>query len=243
MKKVFALISLAVLAICSVSCLDGSSKYSYTLATSFEYQQVSSDESFFGDLSYFGKYDLLYDVVRFNGVRETEDSLLVGGFALCYKKDSVIAGKSAADFDPYTMYESDTLYYDSRNHFVVYTQNDDPAKNPARPIYFIYYDYTGCTCTAQQVFLANTTASYVALKDAPAGTQADVVFTGYAGGEKTGEVTVSLFNEGKPLSTWKSFDLSALGEIEYVTVEIKSTDNIVKAFALDNLICSITLEY
>lgn len=239
-RRLVLSVAVILLSVLMTSCIDGNSKYSYSFYATFEYLQPG-DELAFGESSHYGKHDILYDVIRFSGVREGEDSTLTGGFAFCRVKDSVVVDRETP-LDPFTVYENDPDSYESPNHFVVYMRNPDPAKNPARPLGFIYSGLGGCACTPVLACVANTTESYAALSALEGDVRADVTFTGYMGDVRTGEVTVSLLKDGKPLAAWETVDLSSLGSVEYVTLDIVSTADTVRAVALDNLVFNVVLE-
>lgn len=66
-----------------------------------------------------------------------------------------------------------------------------------------------------------------------------LVLTGYKAGstEAAGSVKVSFASEGKILDTWKTVDISSLGEINSITFAIESTDNKQPTyFAFDNVV-------
>lgn len=74
------------------------------------------------------------------------------------------------------------------------------------------------------------------------GDHADVIFTGYKSGVKTGEKSFSLLDKDGPLSKRTQVDLSALGSVDYITVQLSSTDNLVDTFILYMIAATIVVE-
>ena len=249
MRKYIMIAIVALTAACATSCLEGSMKYNYPLTTSFEYQQFDNDKDFFKGKSYFDKMDFVYDVMMFTGTRNEADSSLIGGFALAYVCDSVLVTtvdgvetpRPEEDIDPYTAFLTDTLAYKTVNHFTVYTDNRTEGANPEKPIVFAYAGQEGCSCAPQSCFVVNTT--YSALRLASEEATASVEFTGYAGGAQTGSVSLDLKKDGKPLSLWTKVDLTPLGNIDYIVVNVKSNDDKVNMVAIDHIYFNINIEY
>ena len=89
--------------------------------------------------------------------------------------------------------------------------------------------------------MVNTT--YSALRLASEEATASVEFTGYAGGAQTGSVSLDLKKDGKPLSLWTKVDLTPLGNIDYIVVNVKSNDDKVNMVAIDHIYFNINIEY
>lgn len=234
MKTIKPYLIAAVALFCAVGCSDNSFKQSYPLYAVFNYTPKTEMLELFKDTTYFaGRNGLLrYDVLEFNNALASDDSTRFGGFALGYKSDTLVVD------DPYVAYDRDTLKYEDQ-FFMLFRQNE---LTPQKAINFVYADKPACSCTIVGCYIANTAHSFDVLQNFGSSDHADVVFTGYKSGAKTGEATFSLLDKDGPLSKRTKVDLSALGSVDYITINLSSTDNLVDTFVLYMIAAQVVIE-
>lgn len=234
MKTIKPYLLAAVALFCAVGCSESTFKQNYPLYATFDYTPKTEMMALFKDTTYFaGTAGLIrYDVLTFNNALDGSDSTRFGGFALGYKSDTLVVD------DPYVAYDRDTLKYGDQ-FFMLFRQNE---LTPQKAIEFVYADKPACSCTILGCYIANTAHSFDVLQNFGPGDHADVVFTGYKSGAKTGEKSFSLLDKDGPLSKRTLVDLSALGSVDYITINLSSTDNLVDTFVLYMIAAQVVIE-
>lgn len=220
--------------LCAVGCSEYTFKESYPLYATFNRIPKTEMMVRFKDTTYFASTDgfIGYNVLFFNNSLDKGDSTRFGGFALGYKSDTLVVN------DPYVAYDRDTLKYDDQ-FFMLFRQNE---LTPQKAIEFAYAGNPTCSCTMIGCYVANTAHSFGLMQNLGSGDHADVIFTGYKSGVKTGEKSFSLLDKDGPLSKRTQVDLSALGSVDYITVQLSSTDNLVDTFILYMIAATIVVE-
>ena len=251
MKKILFTIFIGLTAI---SCLS-EGEYSQTVPVyaSFEY----TDEVNFEADSTFYKSDFGYGVgwmyFAFRHNVDTSSWKFNGGLLVSAQK-----GTLYDPADTVALAKSDSLVFaqdrfrvnsvrDSllNNKYLVYYGNPDQDMMPEHDVEFLAADFG--TCTAYQCFVNNT--GYVAYKVAQTfepGDRLTLKATGYLAGAKTGEASITLadFSAQKDsiVSKWTTFDLSKLGNFDYIDFDVISTKEEVPAyFCLDYFVASVTI--
>ena len=129
----------------------------------------------------------------------------------------------------------------------VFYQNPEPAFMPAHDIVFPLT--ANGTCKIVGFYVTNTAevAEYVK-ENFEVGDNITLKATGYSGATNKGTVEMKLvdFTEKKDsiVSAWTPFELSSLGYIEFVDLEITSTKpNTPAYFCMDMVVYSVELQY
>ena len=254
MKKVFnQLVVVFFAALSVVSCLS-EADYSQTavVSASFEYVNAPFDTDSLFYKSNMGA-GIGWGSLGFMHKVDTTSWTFEGGVLLSCKE-----GTLYDPADTVAMAKSDSLVYaqdlyrvnsvrDSllNNKYLVYYGNPDQDMMPEHDVEFLAADFG--TCTAYQCFVNNT--GYVAYKVAQTfepGDRLTLKATGYLAGAKTGEASITLadFSAQKDsiVSKWTTFDLSKLGNFDYIDFDVISTKEEVPAyFCLDYFVASVTI--
>lgn len=259
MKKIFFVLIGAWMV---ASCLP-ESEYSSTdpVYADFEYSGITYDETFGTDSVYFESnlgYGFGWDYLAF---RHKVDTLVAGNWT--FEGGTLLSYLKSDIFDPtdsLSMAQGDSLAWVEGayranvqsvtpyiNTYAVYYGNPDVAMMPEHDVEFMAREYG--TCQMGVCYVSNT--RYVAYKVAQTfqdGDRLTLTAKGYYKGAKTSEVSFTLadFSAQKDsiVSAWTPFDLSGLGNVEYVDFEVLSTKEDVPAyFCMDNISASVTISY
>ena len=227
------------------SCLDDGSgtRQVYTSAVDFEYTGSFLPDSTFFNAEYAEGFG--YDVMWFYHKLDTDKTNFEGGFLLSRQRMPK-SGNTEGLNNTYRLYSADpkNLY---ANTYAVYYQNSDSALMPAHDINFLYTK--NGTCKVVGFYVTNTVAVADYVKaNFKEGDNITLKATGYLGATKKGSVEMKLvdFTEKKDsiVSRWTPFELGSLGEIEYVDLEITSTQPDTPAyFCMDMLVYNVEIQY
>lgn len=245
MKRIFVFLA-AMISLVSCFSDEPMNSQSYTLTSTFEYTNVKFDsDSTFFDTTYgegLGWYDLV-----FNHKVDIDYGLFHGGFRLSCLKASDEEGADGTW--RVVLGESGTgaAGMASSANYLVWYSNPDQTRMPEHDIRFANKAYG--TCTPAGFYINNTASVAAAVKEKfTLGDRLTLKATGWLGTEKTGEAEIALadFSAEKDsvVTAWTAFDLSGLGSVEYIDLEMVSTkEGIPGYFCMDNMIASINLKY
>lgn len=238
MKKiVFVLAALFA----AVSCFnDSKSTQNYTMVATFEY----ANADFGKDSTYFEAkygYGVSWSDLLFSHKIDEASGEFLGGFILSKLKESSEEGADGT-------YRVNAEYGSGKSDtYMVFQQRGSASMMPEHAISFLYPDYG--TCTPVGCYVNNTVAVTEALKaNFKDGDKLTLKATGYSGGSKTGEASITLaeFTEAKDsiVSAWTPFLMSDLGAVETIDFELISTNDAIPAyFCMDDMTAAIRLEY
>lgn len=254
MKKVFLI---AAVMFAAVSCLNSKYETSYPLLVSFEQYYVSElfpndEQVFFRNRFYYGDVDFYNtrDTVKVNG----KDSVrFTGGVGIGHVSDTTIILRKEP-YTHFTVYDEDILKKKGVNNFGILFDNGD--KNPAYPVMFPFASYGAITMAS--CYFCNTTeniATVLGLSDKDAFTDGDwlrLTLTGWKFSNLTDpaketasvEIYLADYRSGRRecLREWKSFDLSALGSIHYMTYKIESSSSEIEPYVcFDDLALTVSI--
>lgn len=248
MKRIFYFL-LAALSLSS--CLDTDSEMgqSYALIATYQYSGLSfkSDSTFVNSKDTVG---FAFDLLNFFHKLDPSLSQLEGGFLIsCAEMPK--SGNTDRLMKTYrALVPTDAV---SGNIYTVFRQNADETKMPEHDVQF-YGPGTNeiikeGTCKMGGCYLTNTVevADYIKA-NFKTGDRLVVKATGYRAGNKTGEAELALadFSEKKDsiVSMWTPFELTKLGNVDYVDFEIISTNpDVPTYFCMDNMVASIEIKY
>lgn len=254
MKKILFIFMVAVMA---ASCLNsGSFETTYHIIADFEYNEEVYETHFGKDSVYVGEVQennqeggfMVYDLIFANKLVKAGDKTeLLGGFAMSYAKDSTLVQGQVVP-SQYSVY-SRTAAYKTKT-FAVFYDSVNPSTMPTHDIKFVYPDMG--SYTLREVMIANTTEVVSAIKYGIEGVMdpfADgdylkIVATAIRAGKTvTAEFYLADYRGKQELVTgWKKWDLSSLGEADYLDFSIESSKAAVpKRFCLDYLIGTVKL--
>lgn len=237
--KRFLFILAALLA--AVSCFkDSKSTQSYTLVATFEF----SNADFGKDSTYFDAkngYGILWSDLLFSHKVDEASGEFLGGFMLSQLKASSEDGADGT-------YRVNAEYGTNKSDtYMVFQQRGSASMMPEHAVSFLYPNYG--TCTPVGCYVNNTVAVTEALKaNFKDGDKLTLKATGYSGGAKTGEASITLaeFTEAKDsiVSAWTPFLMSDLGAVETIDFELISTNDAIPAYVcMDDMTAAIHLEY
>lgn len=248
MKKLLVVFFAAVMA---VSCLkDGpTNSHQYNLYATFEYVNDYDIPDQFGDDSLY--FETSYGLgIGWNDIaflhKLSEDKKQVkGGFVL-----SCLKGKLYTEG-----YESDrvTDIYrvnapaDSTRTYMVFFDAETDADMPAHDIEFVADEYGTCRVVGCYVNVPLYVAAS-AVKEFKDGDALTLKVTGYLDGKITNEKSIDLITceneEVKLPSKWTLFDLSSIGDIQYLDFDVQSTNPLVpEVICMDNFGARVAIEY
>ena len=245
MKRIFLIITTSLLV---MSCLnDYTMTESGTVGISFEFP-YNYAEMFGTDSLYYVQQEnasLVVNVLGFNNVIEKDSKEFVGGFIFSY----MAVPESGTEGLENNLYRANNkLRKGEKNTFAVYSQHPDQSKNPERDIVFIYPD--NGTCTITSCYVNNTVAVADAVQENFVdGDRLLLKARGWKKDVETGtaEITLADWSTQKDslVSSWTKFDLSALGAIDRVDLEIIAPEgkDIPKAVCIDDVSMQISLTY
>lgn len=237
---------LAVVAICIVSCLNsGSFSQSYRADITFEfsdnvYKGDSFKDSIFvmneGEGFTYPPYPIVF------GQNHTSGKFN-GGFLMSYLKGEAdgLLIKEAKPDDLYRVHAASGAA--GSKTYAVFYGNPDLTMMPKNDIEFIYRQVGACS--PYSCYVNNTT--YVArMIREHFGDEDKLVLTATGwreGGEKT-TASIVLAQKDTVMYNWTKFDLSKLGFVDYIDIEVVSTNPNVPAYCcIDNFSAGVNIEY
>lgn len=246
MKKVLIVLMAMVSA---VACLgDYVHTESGQVCAEFEYLNMDYDKV-------FGADSLFYDVEQSQlGIswgqmlyfyHKIENNEFQGGFLLSYlgKPQSGTEGLSNNEYRVNCPAPKTGV-----NTYVVFYENPDKSKMPEKHMSFLLTEYGACV---MQKCLVNNTVSVAqaVAKNFEQGDKMLLRATGYLKGVKTNtaEITLAEYTSAKDsiVSSWTTFDLSALGSIDQINFDIIKPEGkeIPSTVCMDNVIANVNLSY
>ena len=235
-----------MLASCS---MDSTNKSSFPLLATFDYTDLSRDQTFQKDSIFFNK---LYiddknqsalgwgNYIGFLSKLNDGKIGVSGGFILSGFSGKVTEGSVET---PYRSADTSIV----NNNYLVYIQKEDTSVMPEQDFIFSVPEYG--TCNPLVCYVTNTTDVVESVKENfVVGDKMILSATGYLQGAKTGkaEIVLAECNAVKDsiVTSWTKFDLSKLGNVDNVDFEIISSKADVPAyFCLDDFYAYIILEY
>ena len=246
MKKIIILFA-AMSAL--VSCLGGDTFYqSYVADITFEYDGNVYNKSFKDSLLVLSGFDAFTD--NLNPVYFTTKSsngVLQGGFTLSYLKGE-FGGKLEKEATSNDAFRVNALTGAAGTKtYAVFYDNPNEEMMPAHDV---EYGYRGLgTFSPSGCFVNNTTLVARKIKEnfqdgdklvlKAIGEKAD-------GTKKEVSITLASYTESKDsiMYNWSVFDLSSLGEVDYIDFEVTSTNPEVPGyFCMDGLLSTIVIDY
>lgn len=244
MKRIFFIFS--ILAVVT-SCLGGSTlNMSGTSMVHFDL----ADGSYMKDSIYYdtlgARAGFAFEYLAFYHKVDEEPTEFRGGF-MASRLVIPASGNTEGLDNKYRVNSKATI--GGTNKFAVFTQTADM---PEKHIEFMYRSAgIVATCSPVRMQVNNTLEVAEAIQKAfGPGNKLNLTAKGYKNGQKepTGEAVITLAErmEGKDsiVSTWTLFDLSKLGSIDEIRLNIETVPeglDIPKAVCLDNLIVNVSL--
>lgn len=243
MKRLFFLLFTAVaVASCFGSDQDGKEEVSGVADFQFENIDFQEDSTYFVTVTPDG---FSYDLFNFYHKLDEGQTRVDGGFIIS-AQEMPKSGKTEGLANTYRCYTPGTKLSYS-NIYLVFHQNPDPALMPQYHIHFPL-DETG-NCRINGFFVANTAEVADSVKaNFKEGDKLVLKATGYRNGTKTGEVSINLAEytaqKDSIVTKWTPFALESLGFVEFVDLEISSTDpDVPTYFCMDNLVYAAEFTY
>ena len=248
MKKLLVVFFAAMML---ASCLgDGpTNSQQYNLVATFEYMNDYEIPDQFGEDSLY--IDTVYGLgmgwsdVAFLHKLSDDMKEHKGGFVLSCLKGRLYKDGSEVD-------KASDLYRvnapaDSSRMYMVFVDAGVDDMMPAHDIEFVSDQYGSCTMVGCYV----NVPVYVAAAASHVFEEGDALVlkaTGYREGKVTAEKSIDLirYESGKLTvpEKWTAFDLTALGDIQYVDFDVQSSKaNVPEVFCMDNFIAKVDLEY
>ncbi len=234
------LIIIAASAACLVSCIsDGQTiSSSYVLKADFEVPGLFAEtDSLFYDKN--GGYMIWQDLAFCNGLNKNTKEY-TGGFMI-----SRLPGVGSSDKDRFRVNSGKGQGFSS--NYIVYYTNPDASQMPEYDILFMASKVGSCALTS--CYVNNTKEVVRAVrKNFELGDKLTLKLSGYKAKELKGtaEVVLAEFYEGKDsiMTTWQKVSLENMGSIDYIEVEVKSTNAAVPAaFCMDQVEGAIEISY
>lgn len=217
------------------------------IVADFEYDIMDYDAKFGTDSLYFDSqygFGLGYSYLAFMEKLDGGKTKLDGGFMFSYLSEPKSENVDELENNRWRAYARPTGY---RNSYLVFYQNSDDPLMPAHDVEFTAVKYG--TCTMGKCMMTNTVEVAEAVAEKfEKGDRLVVKATGYLDGQETRTVDCILadFSAQKDsiVTKWTTFDLSALGNFQYVDFKVVSTKpGVPEYFCLDNFAVSIALSY
>lgn len=233
-----------------VSCLgDGPmNSQQYNMVATFEYvNDYEMDEQFGSDSLYFDtRYGtgLTWADVAFLHKTTEDKQTFLGGFILSHLKGKVYSQGDEPDKDV-DLYRVNAPADSSRTYSVFKKSSEDMM--PVHDIGFMLDEYGTCVVKVCKVAVPFYVA-YAAQTHFKDGDALVIKFTGYRDDKKAAEASFNLITcEGGVVNVpgkWVTFDLSTIGDIQYIDIDVQSTNpNVPEVFCMDNFGAAISVQY
>ncbi len=241
MKMIKKLILIFTAAVCAASCWDQGPTYSgnYQLDTEFEYSGLKfNSDSLYFESQEGGKGFAWTDLAFYHKLDES-GNVFKGGFILSQLKGSGSGNDRFRVNSGVGMANSPT--------YVVYYRSPFRADMPDHSIEFISKEYG--TCEMIGCYVNNTKEVVDSIKNNfKPGDKLSIRMTGYLDGKETGsrEYVLAEYTEAKDslVTEWSPFELGKLGSIEYVDIEVLSTnENVPRAFCMDDMFAKVSVSF
>ena len=243
LKSLKRFAGMAVIAFALTSCFDFTSTESYTLVADFEY---GTDLVTRPDSTYYPEqgYGVPYNYLVFCHNVETTTYEFLCGFRV-----STLQGVNNPEADK-TL--NMTWRANTEPRANTYMVNYLSSQRPTHDIEFMAASSGTCTMRMCQVTNTVKVAQEIA-STFQRGDKLTLVATGYKGGQVTGTAEINLADytqndkSGQPkdsiVSTWTSFNLASLQQVDKVSFALVSTKSVQQYFCLDNVVADIYFEY
>ena len=237
---------LAVVAICIVSCLNsGSFSQSYRADITFEFSDNVYKESFkdsifvltdIGDGFAYGQYPIIF------GQKHTSGQFN-GGFLMSYHKgeaDGALIEEAKPD-DLYRVHATSGAAVSKT--YAVFYGNPDLSMMPKYDIEFLERNFG--TCSPYSCYVNNTTfVARMIQEHFQDGDKLVLTATGWREGGEKATASIVLAQKDTVMYNWTKFDLSKLGFVDYIDIEVVSTNPNVPAYCcIDNFSAGVSIEY
>lgn len=209
---------------------------------SYDYSKLFGKDSLYCDTLY--KRGISWGPLDFYHSVNKETAEFEGGFILSY-----LSGLDKTDGLPYNEFRvnvKDSLIL--RNTYLVFRQTD---KMPEHDMGFnLAKSGTLSSCVMNSCFVTNTVAVAEAVKEQfVMGDKLLLKARGYKDGKETGTAEIMLAEKTSArdsiVHSWTAFDLSNLGNVDYVDFEFEcpAGKNIPLAVCVDNMIANVAITY
>ena len=136
---------------------------------------------------------------------------------------------------------------DSSRMYMVFVDAGVDELMPVHDMEFIADQYGSCKVLGCFVNVPLYVAA-AASKEFKDGDALTLKATGYLGGKMTAEKSIDLItcDDGKVVlpKKWTSFDLAALGDVQYIDLDVQSSNHKVpEVFCMDNFVARVRIEY
>lgn len=248
MKKILFCVAVAM---SMISCLGGSSlTQSYTADITFEcssdvYANLFKDSLYVvsdGEGFVYMNYPLVF-------MQKQQAGIFKGGFLMSYLKGEANGklDKAPAENDAFRVHAASGA--NGSYTYAVYYENPDVSMRPEYDIEFGYKDIGTSMCAPIGCYVNNTTLVARKIKEHfKDGDRLVLTAKGILPDGKTTQASIVLaeFTEAKDsvMYNWTAFNLSALGAVDYIDFEVKSTNpEVPEYFCLDGYLASLNIEY
>jgi hypothetical protein len=248
MKKILVVFLAAMMA---VSCFkDGpTNSHQYNLFATFEYvndyeisEQFGKDSLYVDEVNGLG---MLWNDMAFMQKLSDDKKEIKGGFVLSCLKGRMYNEGYESD-------KSSDLYRvnapaDSSRMYMVFVDAGVDELMPVHDMEFVADQYGSCKVLGCFVNVPLYVAA-AASKEFKDGDALTLKATGYLGGKMTAEKSIDLItcDDGKVVlpKKWTSFDLAALGDVQYIDLDVQSSNkNVPEVFCMDNFVARVSIEY
>jgi len=249
MMKRFLVVFLS--AVMCVSCLDDGPMNSqqYSMVATFEYlNDYEMSEQFGKDSLYFDTTQGLgffWNDLAFMHKVSDDKKEFKGGFILSHLKGKVYSDgdKPSMDVDMFRV----NAPADSSRTYTVFMDTSSEMLMPAHDIEFVLDEYGTCVVKGCRVNVPYYVA-YAASLNFHDGDALVLKATGYCEDKVTAEASIDLITcEGgvvKIPGNWISFDLSKLGDVQYIEFDVQSPYiNVPEVFCMDDFGAKVSIEY
>lgn len=248
---------MVIVALAAVSCLNSTTTFegNYNPTATFDYadltQVLGSDSVYYEGPAYRAT-----DFLAMINVQEKDIEPFKGGFALSMKRDSIdvakyIASDSKPTLHPMSVYAKGGA--SKSKGFSVFFQNEDSSVMSKEDMVFLSSEVGEHTMS--YCMIANTALTVANVMDPASQYHFEkgkdylkLTATGYNNGAKTGSAEYFLVDfRGEAdslLKGWKKFDITKLGDIDYVDFELESSvTGLPKYFCIDNIFTNVHIKY
>ncbi len=240
MKMIKKIIFVFAVAFCAASCWDKDGptySSSYTLDTTFEYGSAPFRDSLYFDSE--NGVGLGWQEMAFYHKLDESRNVFHGGFILSQLKGSGSGNDRFRVNSGVGMANSAT--------YMVYYRNPVRSQMPDHSVEFVAKEYG--TCEMLGCYVNNTKEVVDSVKNNfKTGDKLSIKMTGYLNGKETAvsEFVLAEYTEAKDslVTKWAPFNLEKLGSVEYVEIEVLSTnENVPRAFCMDDMFAKIAIAF
>ena len=240
--KMIRMSAIAAAMILAASCMnDVGYETTYTAGISFDNFGYGDDDIYGEDKLFFGSYLISDDIVFASKTDESVTDFNGFGLSKATSKDEIADGRYSVNAESASSGSAFALFHN--------TSYIEPLD---QHIIFARAGYGTCSPVSCMVnntkLVADMIQMYNSQNDESIGVT--LTATGYAGGSETGKATISLAIPGETpeardsiMSSWTLFDLSDLGNVEYISFNMEFSDAtqtmIPQYFCLDDFVANV----